>query len=87
VNDKEGVFTEFVMDNDGDFVFGRCSRNGNREFISKLDVVAKRAVSDSFNILNIPLGDKTLDEVKIKPDNINRKFILTSFFINRKKGI
>jgi len=86
VNDREGVFTEFVMDNDGDFVFGRCSRNGNREFISKLDVVAKRAVSDSFNILNIPLGDKTLDEVKIKPDNINRKFILTSFFYKQKKG-
>lgn len=86
VNDREGVFTEFVMDNDGDFVFGRCSRNGNQEYINKLDVVAKRAVSDTFNILNIPLNGKTLDEVKIKPDNINRKFVLTSFFYKQKKG-
>jgi hypothetical protein len=86
VNDHEGVFTEFVMDNDGDFVFGRCARNGSQEYISRLDVVAKRAASDSFNILNIPLNGKTLDEVKIKPDNINRKFVLTSFFYKQKKG-
>jgi hypothetical protein len=86
VNDREGVFTEFVMDNDGDFVFGRCARNGSHEYINKLDVVAKRASSDTFNTLNIPLSGKTLDEVKIKPDNINRKFVLTSFFYRQKKG-
>ncbi len=86
VSDREGVFTEFVMDNDGDFVFGRCARNGSREYVNRLDVVAKRANSDSFNILNIPLGDKTLDEVKIKPDNINRKFVLSSFFYKQKRG-
>jgi hypothetical protein len=86
VTDKEGVFTEFVIDNDGDFVFGRCARNGAQEYISKLDVVAKRANSDSFNISNVPLVDKTLDEVKLKADNINRKIILTSFYYKQKKG-
>jgi hypothetical protein len=86
VSEKEGAFTEFVIDNEGDFVFGRCTYGGNREYINRLDVVAKKAASDSFFILNIPLGNKTLDEVKIKPDNINRQFMLNSFFYKQKKG-
>jgi hypothetical protein len=86
VQDVEGVFTEFVMDNDGVFVFGRCGRTGSREYINKLDVMAKRPNEDQFITLNVPLTDKTLDEVKIKPDNINKKFILNSFYYKQKRG-
>jgi hypothetical protein len=86
VQDVEGVFTEFVLDNDGVFVFGRCGRTGSREYINKLDVMAKRPDEDQFVTLNVPLTDKTLDEVKIKPDNINKKFILNSFYYKQKRG-
>jgi hypothetical protein len=86
VPEQETVFTEFVMDNDGDFVFGRCGRTGNRDYINKLDVVSKRYNEDRFSILNVPLTDKTLDEVKIKPDNINKRFILNSFYYKQRRG-
>jgi hypothetical protein len=87
VNDEEGVFTEFVMDNDGDLFFGRCGRNGNRDYINKLDVIAKKANEDKFVGMSVPLTDKTLDEVKIKPDNVNKKIILNSFYyVKQRKG-
>jgi|1048.fasta_scaffold00295_7 hypothetical protein len=86
VNDREGVFTDFLVDNDGDFVFGKCTRTGSREFISKIDLVYKSADKDSIKVVPITLKDKTLDEVKLKFDNYNKKVLMTSFFYKQKRG-
>lgn len=85
-DNKEAVFTEFVIDNDGDFIFGKMGRSGSREYINKLDVVVKRPGQDTFIMRNLPINDRTLDEVKIKADNINKRFIFNSFFYRQKKG-
>ena len=84
--DKESVFTEFVIDNDGDFVFGKMGRSGTREYITKLDVYVKRPGEDTFMTRNLPINNKTLDEVKLKADNINKRFIFNSFYYKQKKG-
>lgn len=84
--DRDPIFTDFVVDNDGDFVFGRCSRSGARESISKLDLVFKKADSDTVRILPVLLGEKTLDEIKLKFDNTNKKIIVNSFYYRQKKG-
>lgn len=86
VNDREGSFTDFLVDNDGDFIFGRSARTGNREFVNKVDLVFKRAMSDTVTVLPIKLEGKTLDEVKLKFDNFNKRVILTSFFYQQKRG-
>lgn len=85
-SEREGMFTDFLVDNDGDFVFGRSARTGSREYINKLDLVFKKATSDTVRLIPIPLGDKSLDEIKLKFDNNNKKIILTSFFYKQKKG-
>jgi hypothetical protein len=85
-NDRDGGFTDFLVDNDGDFVFGRSARTGNREYVNKLDLVYKKASSDTVRVLPIALGEKSLDEIKIRLDNNNKKIILTSFFYKQKKG-
>jgi hypothetical protein len=82
----ESLFTEFVLDNDGDLLFGRSIKAGNRDYIKAFDLIAKRANEDRFEFSNIPLTDKTLDEVKIKPDNINKRFVINSFFYKQRKG-
>jgi hypothetical protein len=84
--DRESVFTEFVIDNEGDFVFGKMGRTGSREYITRLDLYAKRAGQDTFIMRNLPFTNKTLDEVKIKVDNINKRFIFNSFFYSQRKG-
>ncbi|MBM3443724.1 MAG: hypothetical protein FJX83_01865 [Bacteroidetes bacterium] len=84
--DKDGVFTDFVVDNDGDLVFGRCSRSGSREFINKVDLMFKPALSDSLEHIPITLNDKTLDEVKLKFDNYNKRLIVNSLFYQQRRG-
>jgi hypothetical protein len=86
LNDREGSFTDFLVDNDGDFIFGRSARTGGREFINKIDLVFKRALSDSIKIVPVVLKEKTLDEVKLKFDNFNKRIIMTSFFYKQKRG-
>lgn len=84
--DRDVVFTDFVVDNDGDFTFGKCTRIGSREYINKVDLIHKKSLSDSVYIQRLPLNEITLDEVKIKADNFNRKIILSSFFYKQKRG-
>ena len=86
VPDREGSFTDFLVDNDGDFIFGRATRTGNREYVNKVDLVFKRAMEDTFTKIPIVLKDKSLDEVKLKFDNFNKRIILTSFLYKQKRG-
>lgn len=83
---NESILTEFVIDNDGELVFGRSVRTSNREFIKAFDLVSKSPNDDKFVLTNVPLTDKTLDEIKIKPDNLNKKFVINSFFYKQRKG-
>ncbi len=86
VQDRDGVFTEFLLDNEGDLVFGRCGRSGSREFINQFDLVVKAADADTFRLSNVPLKDRTLDEVKIKVDNVNKRVLANSFYYKQRKG-
>lgn len=83
---KDAVFSDFVIDNDGDFVFTRCSRNGSRDNISQMDLLIKPATTDSFRISNIPLNNNFLDEIKIKADNINKNYLISSLYYKQRRG-
>jgi hypothetical protein len=83
---KDAVFSDFIVDNDGDFVFTRCSRNGSRDNISRMDLMIKPAMADSFRVNDIPLTNNFLDEVKIKADNINKTYLLSSLYYKQRRG-
>ena len=85
-NTRDGVFTDFLLDNDGDFFFGRCGRSGNRENINKLDIIHMEANSDTIKISPIALQNKILDEVKLKIDNYNKKVLINAFYYKQKRG-
>ena len=83
---RDAVFSDFIVDNDGDFVFAKCGRNGSRDNISHIDLMIKPATSDSFIVNNIPLTTNFLDEVKIKADNINKNILVSSLYFKQKRG-
>ncbi len=83
---KDAVFSDFIVDNEGDLVFARCSRNGSRDNISHMDLMIKPAMADSFRVDNIPLANNFLDEVKIKADNINKTYLLSSLYYKQRRG-
>lgn len=83
---KDAVFSDFIVDNEGDFVFMRCTRGGSRDNISHMDLLVKPASVDSFSTTNVPLNNNFLDELKLKADNINRTYLISSLYYKQKRG-
>lgn len=81
-NDNLG---EFALDNDGNLVFSKFYRNSN-ESISKAYIVVKKALVDTFSYYNINLDKIYLDEIRVKVDNFNNRYLLNAFYYNQKRG-
>lgn len=85
-DDRKDAYTDFHLDNDGNFVFCKGLKGGARELTQKVTLVTKTPQSDDFVFNEINLSDHLLDEVKIKIDNINKRYLLNSFFYTQKHG-
>ena len=87
MDEKNEMFTNFLLDNDGEMVFARFQRNSaNGEYISKVALVTKGVTSDTFAIRDIGANDRVLDEIKLKVDNHNKRYIITGFYYKQKRG-
>src|SRR6185503_10167261 len=76
---------EFAVDNEGNMVFSKFYRTSN-ESISKAFMVIKRAMLDSFTYYPLNLEKMYLDELRIKVDNTNQRYLLSAFYYNQKRG-
>ncbi len=85
MEEQNDYLDEFGVDNDGDFVFTKFTRNNN-DNIAKTLLVWKPALSDSFAITDITLDKIYLDEVHLKIDNANKRYFLTSFYYKQRRG-
>ena len=81
-NDNLG---EFALDNEGNLVFSKFYRTSN-ESISKAYMVLKRAMVDSFTYFPLSLEKMYLDELRVKVDNTNQRYLLGAFYYNQKRG-
>lgn len=86
MEERNDYFTDFVLDNDGDLVFGKLVRTNSNNYISKISLVALPATADSFVAKDLSTEDKMLDEVKIKADNTNKRYLFTGFYYKQKRG-
>ncbi|HUS02266.1 MAG TPA: hypothetical protein VMY77_11095 [Chitinophagaceae bacterium] len=84
-DERKDVFSDFYLDNEGTFIFTKSLKGGNRELISKLSLLTKSPVSDQFIENELPLKSY-LDEVSVKVDNVNKRYLLNSFYYNQKRG-
>lgn len=83
---RHDVFSDFFVDNEGTFVFAKSIKSGGRELISKLSLITKAPLSDQFIENELPLDKTYLDEVTLKVDNVNKRYLLNSFYYNQKRG-
>ncbi|RYG06218.1 MAG: hypothetical protein EOO02_01310 [Chitinophagaceae bacterium] len=86
MEERNDYFTDFLVDNDGDMVFGKYTRKGNSDFITDLKLIVKKVNSESFQTLDLRTGDKILDEIKLKVDNTNRRYLFSGFFYKQRRG-
>ena len=87
MNDRNDILTDFSVDNEGNLVFGHGDRTSNDQNIIKFALIQKGAQSDNFAVKPILLKDISLDEVMIKVDNFNKRYVLTSFYYKEKKSV
>jgi hypothetical protein len=85
-DERKDVLSDFFVDNDGSFVFAKSIKGGSRELISKLFLIIKAPNSDRFEENELPLNKSFLDEISLKVDNINKRYLLNSFYYNQRRG-
>lgn len=86
--ERYDIFSDLSINNDGEFVFAKSTRKGSRESAFKLDIFSRTKESDSGTLTNIPLNGSYIDEVLIKPDNINHHYLINSLYsINNNDNI
>jgi len=75
-----------LLDNDGNFVFTKDSKNGNRDNSNSLSLATKAPLQDSIIFHEIDLQKYYIDEVKVKIDNLNKKYLLNTFYYKKNRG-
>ncbi|MBA2250762.1 MAG: hypothetical protein H0W12_11300 [Chitinophagaceae bacterium] len=85
-DDRKDIFSDFLVDNEGNFVFTKSTKVSARDLIDKASMVTKAPLSDDFESNDINLDNNFLDEVKLKIDNVNKHYILSSYYYKQKHG-
>ena len=86
LNERWDNYSNFMLDNEGTLVFTKDVQSGNRDVSDELLLFIKEAAKDTFASHTIALEKNYIDEVKLKIDNLNRRFILNSFYYRRNRG-
>ncbi len=85
-DDRKDIFSDFYIDNEGTFLFAKSIKGGGRELVSKLILITKPPMMDKFVEKELPLNKIFLDDVTVKIDNVNKRYLLNSFYYNQKRG-
>jgi hypothetical protein len=86
MQERNDYFTDFLLDNEGDLVFGKLIRSNSGNYITEVALVTKPAAADTFTQASLGTGERMLDEVKIKIDNTNRRYLFTGFYYKQRRG-
>lgn len=85
-DDKKDMFSDFFVDNDGNFVFTKGNKSSTRDFIQDLSLITKAPMADSFISHGLDLSENYLDAIKLKVDNVNKNYVINSLFYTKRRG-
>ncbi len=83
---RNDFLSEFTLDNEGDLVCIRASGTSSNDNINKIGLLTKSAKSDDFRITELKIASIFLDDIRIKVDNLNKHYLITSFLSKAKRG-
>jgi hypothetical protein len=83
---RNDFLSEFSLDNDGDLVCLRASGTASNDNINKISLITKPAPLDNYTLSDLKLGNIFLDDIRVKVDNINKHYVITSFLSKTKRG-
>ena len=87
MRERNSFLTSFEVSNNGNFAFLKAISTSGNDNINQLVLIKKEAQSNTFNYININKQlNIYLDEIKLKADNTNSRYIITSFYTNKRRG-
>lgn len=84
-DDRKEILSDFLVDNQGNLVFTKAVKT-NRDDIGEVNLITKAALSDTFSEQPMPLQKLFVDEVKLKVDNVNQRYLINSLYYQDRKG-
>lgn len=85
-NDRKEGYDNFTVANDGSLVFTYARQSGNRDNSNTLGLVIKKPYKDTFAYQEIDLDKKYIDEVKLKIDNRNNRYLINTFYYKNNRS-
>ncbi|MEO6290628.1 MAG: hypothetical protein ABIO76_11935, partial [Ginsengibacter sp.] len=86
MEERSDYFTDFLLTNEGDMVFGIFRRSSNNDQITKVMMVIKTPEALDFAVRDVEIGSLILDELKYKIDNSNKRILLNALFYKQRRG-
>lgn len=85
-DDRRDMFSDFFVDNDGNFVFTKGNKSNTKDFIQDLSIIIKHPEGDSFDLATLDLSGNYLDAIKLKIDNVNKHYVINSLYYIKRRG-
>lgn len=85
-NERKDSYDNFTLANDGSFIFTYARQSGNRDNSNELSLFIKSPQQDVFSSRQIDLSEKYVDEIKLKIDNRNNRYLINTFYYNKSRG-
>jgi hypothetical protein len=87
MKERNSFLTSFELDNNGCFIFLKATSTNGSDNINKLTLITKELNQATCSYKEIKKPESIyLDEVKVKADNINQQYIITSLYSNKRRG-
>jgi len=86
MKERNATLSEFQVDNEGDLVFIKSNGSGQSEIISSVKLMTKHASEDTVGINEVNLNGIFLDDVRLKVDNYNKHYLITTLFSKQRRG-
>ncbi|MFM2358298.1 MAG: hypothetical protein RLY16_291 [Bacteroidota bacterium] len=82
---KRDVYNEFLLDNEGNLVFVGTKNDMKRGYANTIYLIQKPAALDLFITKKLQIDSAYVDDIIFKIDNLNKKYIIASFY-NIERG-
>jgi hypothetical protein len=86
LDERRDNYSNFMIDNDGDLVFTKDIRSAYRDNSGTLILYRKPVASDTFTSTKIEIGKNYIDEARLKVDNLNKRYVLNTFYYRKNRG-
>jgi hypothetical protein len=84
--DRKENYSNFLVDNQGNFIFTKDVKQNFRDNSTSLSLIQKNFTADTLSTYTIELEKKLIDEVNLKIDNLNNRYVINTLYYPKGKN-